>query len=136
MLRQTIEYRKQELMNQIDEKLAIAEERHEKAENERLQKLKEHVWRFVYTFSHQCGLVIFLVGILSSDYDKWLWKMKMTLSFALFHFPLKNHIVLKGPENCSVSVKMLTTYHIKNYENSMEMWTIIYDFSSDEIFQR
>lgn len=58
MLRQTIEYRKQELMNQIDEKLAIAEERHEKAESERLQKLKEHVWRFVYTFTHQCGLVI------------------------------------------------------------------------------
>lgn len=43
MLRQTIECRKQELMNQIDEKQAIAEERHEKAESERLQKLKEHV---------------------------------------------------------------------------------------------
>lgn len=43
MLRKSIEDKKTELMNQIGEKLAIAEERHEKAEIERIQKLKIHV---------------------------------------------------------------------------------------------
>lgn len=52
MLRKSIECKKQELMNQIDEKLAIAGERYEKAETERLQKLKEHV-----CFAWQCSLI-------------------------------------------------------------------------------